>query len=95
MCEAAVTIITVPAAPHQFYRDFVVVHIVPNLLKRPVQKERRDRVAHGYEAALGEARGHTDHELFGRAHVNRPVREVPTNIVQNSVAQIGSNQKNP
>lgn len=72
-----------------------MVHIVPNLFERPVQKERRDRVAHGHVTALSETYGHTNHELFARPDINRPLGKVSANIVQNTVAQIGRKQEDP
>ena len=95
MCEAAVTIVLIPAASHQFHRDLVMVQVVPNLFERTVQKERRDRIAHGHVTALGEADGHTNHELFTRPDINRPVGKVAANIVQDTVAQIGRKQEDP
>lgn len=93
MCEAAVTIVLIPAASHKFNRYLVVVQIVPNLFERPVQKERRDRIAHRDVTTLCETDRHTDHELFARADINRPVGKVAPNIVQDTVAQIGRKQE--
>ena len=93
MCEAAVTIITVPAASHEFNRNLIVIHVVPNLLKGAVQKEWRDGVADGHVTRLRETDRHPDHELFARSNINRPVGKVAPNIVQDAVAQIGRNQE--
>jgi len=64
MCEAAVAIVLVPAASHEFYRDFIMIHIVANLLERAVQEKRGDRVAHRHEPRLGEANRHAYHKLL-------------------------------